>query len=111
MKKITIDFAKSKGSVPVIIQEFSTNEVLMLGYMNELACQQTLSSGWVYFWSRSRQQLWFKGKTSGNKLQVKTIMTDCDTDTLLIKVKLVGKAVCHTGTKSCFTSSINVRNP
>ena len=88
--------------IPTIIQEYQTNEVLMLGYMNKDALKKTLETGWVYFWSRKRKRLWMKGETSGNKLEVKKIMRDCDEDTVLIKVKLKGSTVCHDGYKTCF---------
>lgn len=89
---------------PAIIQNYKTNDVLMLGYMNNESLEKTFQDGFVWFWSRSRKKLWMKGETSGNKLQVKEIFNDCDKDTLLIKVKVIGNdAVCHTGTKSCFT--------
>ena len=88
--------------IPAIIQEKKSGEVLMLGYMNRKAMKLTKDSGYVYFWSRKRKRLWLKGEISGNKLIVKKIFVDCDNDSLLIKVKLLGKSVCHTGTKSCF---------
>lgn len=108
MKKI--NFRKSSGLVPVIIQEDTTGEVLMLGYMSQEAWQKTLKEGFVYFWSRERKKLWLKGETSGNKLKVKQIFTDCDRDSLLIKVELIGKFVCHLGKKSCFSDSLNSRS-
>jgi phosphoribosyl-AMP cyclohydrolase len=92
--------------LPTIIQEKSSSEVLMLGYMNSLALSKTIETGWVYFWSRSRNSLWKKGETSGNMLKVQEIYTDCDNDTLLIKVSLVGNTVCHTGSKTCFFTKI-----
>lgn len=97
-----IDFEKEKGLVPAIIQDYKTNDVFMLGYMNEEALQKTLQSGWVYFWSRSRQELWMKGGKSGNKLKLREIVTDCDRDALLLKVELIGTNVCHKGFRSCF---------
>jgi phosphoribosyl-ATP pyrophosphohydrolase/phosphoribosyl-AMP cyclohydrolase len=98
---MNIDFNKSGGLVPVIIQDDISLQVLMLGYMNEAALEQTKREGLVTFFSRSRNELWTKGATSGNYLEVKEIITDCDTDTLLIKVKAVGPT-CHSGTTSCF---------
>lgn len=92
-----LDF--KRGLVPAIIQDYKNGEVLMLGYINEEALQKTLETGWVYFWSRSKKRLWMKGETSGNKLKVKNIFMDCDGDTVLIKVCLFGKNVCHTGNK------------
>lgn len=97
----TIDFEKGDGLIPVIVQDFMTRKVLMLGYMNQAAYDLTLSSGKVTFWSRSRQQLWTKGETSGNWLLVKEIKIDCDQDTLLILVTPQGPT-CHTGSDTCF---------
>lgn len=98
---MSIDFAKSDGLVPVIIQDADTRQVLMLGYMNEAALQRTRSEGLVTFYSRSKQRLWTKGETSGNTLQVVSIQPDCDADTLLIQARPAGP-VCHTGTDTCF---------
>lgn len=97
-----IDFKKGNGIVPVIIQDAITNEVLMLGYMNEESWKKTLEERKVCFWSRSRGRLWLKGEESGHFQEVKEIYLDCDGDTLLIKVNQVGKAACHTGYRSCF---------
>jgi phosphoribosyl-ATP pyrophosphohydrolase/phosphoribosyl-AMP cyclohydrolase len=94
-----IDF--SKGLVPAVIQDETSLQVLMVGFMNEEAYQKTLAEGKVTFFSRSKQRLWTKGETSGNFLYVKDIKTDCDNDTLLISVDPVGP-VCHTGNNSCF---------
>lgn len=96
-----IDFEKGEGLVPAIIQDFTTQKVLMLGYMNREALEKTQTLGQVTFYSRTRQQLWTKGKTSGNFLEVKEILADCDQDTLLIKVRPTGP-VCHTGADTCF---------
>ncbi|MBM4433487.1 MAG: phosphoribosyl-AMP cyclohydrolase, partial [Chloroflexi bacterium] len=90
-----------KGLIPAIIQDADTGEVLMLGYMNQESLRLTLSSGEVWFYSRSRKELWHKGETSGNRLTVRSIWKDCDDDTLLIKAKPAGP-VCHTGNKTCF---------
>lgn len=98
---MNIDFNKSGGLVPVIIQDNISLQVLMLGYMNEAALEQTKREGLVTFFSRKRNELWTKGATSGNYLKVKEIDIDCDTDTLLIKVKALGPT-CHKGTTSCF---------
>jgi len=99
---VEIDFKKGKGLVPVIIQDATTNEVLMLGYMNQEAWKETLKRKKVTFWSRSRKTLWMKGETSGHFQEVKEIYLDCDGDALLIKVKQMGGAACHTGHRSCF---------
>ncbi len=98
---MTPDFAKGDGLVPAIIQDNTTNKVLMLGYMNEAAWKQTNTEGKVTFYSRSKQRLWTKGETSGNFLQVVNISNDCDNDALLIKVNPTGP-VCHTGTDTCW---------
>lgn len=87
---------------PTIIQDEKGGEVYMLGYMTNQSLNQTRKTGWVTFWSRSRQKLWVKGETSGNKLKVKNIFSDCDNDALLIKVQLFGKVCCHTGKRTCF---------
>ncbi|MGM0218239.1 phosphoribosyl-AMP cyclohydrolase [Enterococcus sp. AZ126] len=95
----------TKGLLPAIIIEDKTNEVLMLAYMNEQSYEKTLKTGTTWFYSRSRQQLWNKGETSGNSQKVKRIVTDCDKDTLLITVEQTGHA-CHTGEHSCFFNVI-----
>ena len=104
--KLSIDFKKCNGLVPAVVQDYKTGEVFMLGYMNEEALQKTLQTGWVYFWSRDRQKLWMKGEESGNKLKLKEIYSDCDNDSILVKVKLIGSNVCHTGNKSCFYTKL-----
>jgi phosphoribosyl-ATP pyrophosphohydrolase/phosphoribosyl-AMP cyclohydrolase len=96
-----IDFSKTNGLVPVIIQHFQNQRVLMLGYMNEEAFAKTQAEGKVTFFSRSKNRLWTKGETSGNFLFVKDILVDCDNDTLLIKADPIGPT-CHTGATSCF---------
>lgn len=96
--------------IPAIIQEKESGDILMLGYMDNEALSKTRKSGYVWFWSRSRNKLWMKGEESGNKLRVIRIFADCDNDTLLIKVKVMGKAVCHRGTRSCFTK-LSTRPP
>jgi phosphoribosyl-ATP pyrophosphohydrolase/phosphoribosyl-AMP cyclohydrolase len=90
-----------EGLIPAIIQDADTGEVLMLGYMNEESLHHTLETGQVWFYSRSRKELWHKGATSGNYLNLRSIWQDCDEDTLLLKVKPAGP-VCHTGNRSCF---------
>jgi len=99
-----LDFNKFGGLIPAIIQDTQTNKVLMLGFMNEEAYQQTIELKKVTFFSRTRQRLWTKGETSGNFLNVVDILIDCDHDTLLIKVNPVGP-VCHTGADTCFNES------
>jgi len=90
-----------KGLIPAIVQDSRNGEVLMLGYMNRESLKRTIDSGDVWFYSRSRQELWHKGETSGNFLRLKSIMKDCDADALLIRVEPVGP-VCHTGERTCF---------
>lgn len=104
-----IDFEKQGGLVPAIIQDSITNNVLMLGYMNQEAYEQTIKTGKVTFWSRSLQCLWTKGETSGNFLNLVSIKSDCDNDTLLVRVNPVGPA-CHLGTDTCWGEK-NEANP
>ncbi len=96
------DFDKGKGLIPVIVQEYGTNEILMLAYMNKEAFEETLKSGRATYFSRSREKLWKKGETSGNMQHIKEIRIDCDNDTILIKVEQKGGAACHLGYKTCF---------
>jgi phosphoribosyl-ATP pyrophosphohydrolase/phosphoribosyl-AMP cyclohydrolase len=104
-----IDFAKMDGLVPGIVQDAKTGEMLMLGFLNEVSYQKTLETGFVTFWSRTRQKLWMKGETSGNRLRVVAAATDCDNDALLFRVEVEGDGlVCHEGTVSCFTKPISV---
>lgn len=105
MTKNQLDFAKQGGLLPVIVTDYQTNQVLMLAYMNEEAYQRTLETKQMHYWSRSRNELWHKGATSGHYQYVKSIKTDCDCDTLLISVEQVG-AACHTGAYSCFFKEI-----
>ncbi len=90
-----------KGLIPAIVQNADTGEVLMLGYMNEESLRLTLSCGEVWFYSRSRQELWHKGETSGNRLKVCSVWKDCDSDTILVTAQPTGP-ICHTGNKTCF---------
>jgi len=103
---MNIDFEKVNGLVPAIVQDADTSKVLMLGYMNREAVDQTLSSGKVTFFSRTKNRLWVKGETSGNFLNLESMDLDCDQDTLLVKVKPVGP-VCHTGDDTCFGETNN----
>ena len=91
----------AKGLIPVIVQDADNGEVLMLGYANQESLQRTLDSGEVWFYSRSRQELWHKGDTSGNVLKVRSIAKDCDSDAILVQAEPAGP-VCHTGNRSCF---------
>ena len=102
-----IDFDKMQGLLPAIMQDAASGEVLMLGFMNREAFEQTLRAGYVTFFSRTRNQLWTKGETSGNRLEVVSALTDCDRDTILLQVRVQGKGVvCHNGTRSCFTENL-----
>ena len=98
-----MDFTKLDGLVPAVVQDDETNEVLMVGFMNEEAFALTRTTGFVTFFSRTRQALWTKGETSGNRLEVVRLLTDCDDDTLLVRARRLGDGnVCHTGRRSCF---------
>src|SRR5712671_1741793 len=98
-----MDYFKLDGLIPAVIQDADTSEVLMVGFMNEVALAETRRTGFATFFSRTRNTLWMKGETSGNKLAVVEILVDCDDDTVLVKVKRLGDGnVCHTGERSCF---------
>lgn len=97
-----LDFQKTGGLLPAIAQDAATGEILMMAYMNEASFHETLRSGAATYWSRSRQQLWKKGETSGHIQEVKEIRVDCDLDTIVLKVDQIGGAACHKGYKSCF---------
>ena len=104
-----IDFNKMQGLVPAIVQDGESDEILMLGFMNQEAFERTLSCGYVTFFSRTRNELWTKGESSGNRLKVISVSTDCDRDTFLIRVQVEGAGVvCHLGTRSCFTQEITL---
>ena len=104
------DFDKLNGLLPAVIQDSSNREVLMVGFMNREALKRTLEGGYVTFFSRTRRQLWMKGESSGNRLRVVSAHTDCDRDTLLLRVEVEGAGmVCHRGTRSCFTEPIPAR--
>jgi len=106
-----IDFDKMQGLAPAVIQDAGTGELLMVGFMNREALDQTLSSGFATFYSRTRQKLWTKGETSGNRLQVVAAFADCDRDTVLLRVRVLGEGkVCHNGTRSCFTEELPLGN-
>ena len=103
-----MDFTKLDGLIPAVIQDDESNEVLMVGFMNPEALDRTTASGFATFFSRTRNTLWMKGETSGNRLQVVRILTDCDDDTVLVRVKRLGEGnVCHTGTRSCFVRELD----
>jgi phosphoribosyl-AMP cyclohydrolase len=104
-----MDFAKLNGLIPAVIQDSASHEVLMVGFMNQDALDRTVESGFATFFSRTRDKLWMKGETSGNKLRVERILVDCDDDTLLVMVTRLGDGnVCHTGERSCFTRDYRI---
>jgi phosphoribosyl-AMP cyclohydrolase len=97
-----LDFQKAGGLVTAVIQDYRSGRVLMVGFMNEEAFRKTVESGYATFYSRSRRKLWMKGETSGHRLVVKEISTDCDRDAVLVRVEALGPGVCHNGYQSCF---------
>ncbi len=99
---MTLDFAKAGGLVTAVVQDWQSGRVLMVGYMNEEAFRKTVESGNAVFFSRSRNKLWLKGESSGHRLVVKEIRTDCDQDAVLVQVEALGPGVCHAGYESCF---------
>jgi phosphoribosyl-ATP pyrophosphohydrolase/phosphoribosyl-AMP cyclohydrolase len=109
MTEIKVDFAKMDGLVPGIVQDARSGQMLMLGFLNEESWRKTQESGFVTFWSRTRKKLWMKGETSGNRLRIVEVSTDCDQDALLFRVEVEGDGlVCHEGTVSCFTRPLSV---
>jgi phosphoribosyl-AMP cyclohydrolase len=104
---MNLDYSKLDGLIPAVIQDAASGRVLMVGFMNPEAFQKTRETGFVTFYSRSRNKLWMKGESSGHRLVVKDISTDCDVDTLLIKVEALGPGVCHNGYQSCFYRSLD----
>jgi phosphoribosyl-AMP cyclohydrolase len=104
-----INFDKMQGLAPAVIQDAANGELLMVGFMNREALETTLRTGLVTFYSRTRKRLWTKGETSGNRLEVLTAWTDCDRDTVLLRVRVLGEGkVCHTGSRSCFTQQLQL---
>ena len=102
-----MNFTKFHGLVPAVVQDATSNEVLMVGFMNEDALARTRATGFVTFFSRTRNALWTKGETSGNRLQVVDLLVDCDDDTLLVKANRLGDGnVCHTGQRTCFNARL-----
>jgi phosphoribosyl-AMP cyclohydrolase len=99
---MTLDFSKLNGLITAVIQDHATGRVLMVGFMNEESFRKTVETGFAVFYSRSRNKLWLKGETSGHRLVVKEISTDCDRDAVLLKVDALGPGVCHEGYESCF---------
>ena len=102
-----MDFSKLNGLIPAVAQGDESGEVLMVGFMNEAALAETRRTGYMTFFSRSRQSLWVKGETSGNRLAVRRVLTDCDADTVVVRVTRLGDGnTCHTGTRSCFNTDV-----
>ena len=99
---VKLDFEKCGGLIPAIAQDHKTNEILMMAYINEESWQETLKSGYATYYSRSRQQLWKKGESSGHLQVIKDILVDCDLDTVVFKIEQLGSGACHTGHRSCF---------
>lgn len=104
---IQLDFEKSGGLIPAIVQDAATGQILMLAYMNQAAFEKTLQTGKATYYSRSRNVLWTKGETSGHVQHVKEVRVDCDLDTLVVKVAQTGKGACHKGYKSCFYRAVD----
>jgi len=103
-----MDYSKLDGLIPAVIQDVDSSEVLMVGFMNDVALAETRRTGFATFFSRTRGKLWMKGETSGNRLEVVDIFVDCDDDTVLVKVKRLGDGnVCHTGERTCFYRSLD----
>lgn len=104
-----MNFTKLDGLIPAVVQDDQSGEVLMVGFMNEAALDRTRRTGFVTFFSRTRGELWTKGETSGNRLAVRRLLTDCDDDTVLVRVARLGDGnVCHKGTRSCFTRDLKI---
>jgi len=104
---IELDFSKGSGLIPAIVQDFRSGKVLMLAYINRASWDKTLETEEAYYWSRSRQELWHKGETSGHVQKIREIYADCDNDTVLFKVEQVGGAACHTGHETCFYRQVS----
>lgn len=103
---IKLDFKKSGGLIPAIAQDAATGKVLMQAYINEESWEKTLATGEVHYWSRSRQELWHKGGSSGHVQKVKAIYVDCDNDCVLLQIEQIGGAACHTGRETCFFQKV-----
>ena len=104
---LKLDFEKCGGLIPAIAQDYKTNEVLMMAYINEESWQETLKSGYATYYSRSRRQLWKKGESSGHLQIIRDILVDCDLDTVIFKIEQLGPGACHTGHRSCFYRKVN----
>jgi len=99
---ILLDFDKGNGLVPAIVQDYKSGKVYMLAYINQASWKKTLETGEAHYWSRSRQEIWHKGDSSGHVQKIKEIYVDCDNDTVLFKIEQLGGAACHTGYETCF---------
>lgn len=104
---IDLDFSKQDGLLPAVVQDYTSGKVLMLAYINRASWKKTLETGEAHYWSRSRQELWHKGETSGHVQKIREIYADCDSDTVLFKVEQIGGAACHTGFETCFHRKID----
>jgi len=104
---IELNFTKGDGLLPAIAQDFNSGKILMLAYINKASWEKTLETGDAHYWSRSRQELWHKGGTSGHVQKVKEIYADCDNDTVVFKVEQIGGAACHTGYETCFHKKVD----
>ncbi len=103
---ILLDFDKGNGLVPAIVQDYKSGKVYMLAYINQASWKKTLETGEAHYWSRSRQEIWHKGDSSGHVQKIKEIYVDCDNDTVLFKIEQLGGAACHTGYETCFYSKV-----
>ena len=104
---IDLDFSKGDGLLPAIVQDYESGKVLMLAYINRASWEKSLDTGEAHYWSRSRQEIWHKGGTSGHVQKLKEVYADCDNDTVLFKIEQVGGAACHTGFESCFHKKVD----
>ena len=104
---IELDFSKGNGLLPAIAQDYRSGKVLMLAYINQESWEKTLETREAHYWSRSRQELWHKGGTSGHVQKIREIYTDCDNDTVVFKVEQMGGAACHLGYESCFYKKVD----
>jgi len=105
---VRLDFQKGKGLLPAIAQDHESGKVLMMAYINEASWEKTLKTGEAHYWSRTRQEIWHKGGTSGHVQKIREIYVDCDNDTVLFRVDQVGGAACHTGYESCFYRKVEI---
>ena len=104
---IELDFSKNSGLIPAIVQDFRSGKVLMLAYINQASWEKTLKTGEAHYWSRSRQEIWHKGESSGHVQKIREIYADCDNDTVLFRVEQIGGAACHTGHETCFYKKVS----